>query len=100
LLAEHAAPVQLTPPTLPAAPAAVLGAALAAGGLSGETFLQGARLAGQAEDGTLLVATRMPLPPATAGRLAGRLGVALSRLLARPTTCRLVGAAVAHHQPG
>jgi hypothetical protein len=102
--AVAAAPVEAAwqPPAvvagLPAAPAAVLRAALAAAGLLDEPFLRGAALAGWADGPTgerpvLRVATPAPLPPATAARLQPRLAQALGAVAGRPVGCRLVARA-------
>ncbi|MCC6628724.1 MAG: hypothetical protein IT340_15140 [Chloroflexi bacterium] len=94
-VADSAAPVSPTwaPPVtiagLPAAPAAVLRAALTAAGLSADPYLRGAVLAGWADAiasdrPALLVATLAPAPPAIVARLQPRLIMGLSAVLGRP----------------
>jgi hypothetical protein len=78
---------------LPAAPAAVLRAALAAAGLTADPYLRGAALAGWAEatggPPALLVATPAPAPPAVVARLEPRLSQGLRAVLGRSVAGRL-----------
>jgi hypothetical protein len=87
-------------PGLPASPAAVLRAALAAAGLPGDPYLRGAALAGWTPDGGLLVATVAPVPPAPAARLLPRLTRGLASVLGRPVPVTLVPWATLDAAPG